>query len=184
MTESDRISINRAPVMTLWAAVVAERLGYDREESLTLGRAVAGLNAASKARTLGIVKPAEKSKRKREPGAGTALTVELLERAIPVARTRAGLRAIDRGGKPSDPDAVVRYLEGKFGDSLGAARRAMTALAASLPPRSLAERAHALYESFRPAIPAGVAGWGARGVLDLGRVRALAGTGRRARGRT
>jgi len=26
----DRIRINRAPVLTLWAAVVAERLGFDR----------------------------------------------------------------------------------------------------------------------------------------------------------
>ena len=37
------IKINRAPALTLWAAVVAERLGFD--EALTLGRAVAGLNS-------------------------------------------------------------------------------------------------------------------------------------------
>ena len=30
-------TINRAPVLTLWAAVVAERLGYDRAAALTLG---------------------------------------------------------------------------------------------------------------------------------------------------
>ena len=40
--------------------------------------------------------------------------------------------------------------------------------------RALAEEAYALYESFRPSIPAGKRGWGAAGVLDLGRVRALA----------
>ena len=28
------ISINRAPVMTLWAAVVAQRLGFDEDEAL------------------------------------------------------------------------------------------------------------------------------------------------------
>jgi hypothetical protein len=39
------LQINRAPVLTLWAAVVAERLGFTWEEALTLGRAVAGLNA-------------------------------------------------------------------------------------------------------------------------------------------
>jgi hypothetical protein len=38
----------------------------------------------------------------------------------------------------------------------------------------LAERAYALYEAFRPAIPAGQAGWGARGTLDLAKIRALA----------
>jgi hypothetical protein len=42
------ITINRAPVLTLWAAVVVERLGFDWQEALTLGRAVAGLSAHSK----------------------------------------------------------------------------------------------------------------------------------------
>ncbi len=49
-----KIKINRAPVLTLWAAIVAERLGYDRKELLTFGKAVAGLNAQSKGRRLGI----------------------------------------------------------------------------------------------------------------------------------
>jgi hypothetical protein len=40
--------VNRAPVLTLWAAVVAEVLGFKHDEALTLGRAVAGLNAYSK----------------------------------------------------------------------------------------------------------------------------------------
>jgi hypothetical protein len=43
------IRINRAPVLTLWAAVVAERLGFDHNTALTLGRAVAGLNAIPRA---------------------------------------------------------------------------------------------------------------------------------------
>jgi hypothetical protein len=48
------VTIDRAPVLTLWAAVVAERLGYDHETALTLGKAVAGLNAQSKGLRLGI----------------------------------------------------------------------------------------------------------------------------------
>ncbi len=59
------IKINRAPVLTLWAAVVAQRLGYDWEEALTLGRAVAGLNAYSKGVSLGLYKPAAEGERKR-----------------------------------------------------------------------------------------------------------------------
>ena len=51
---TDSVLVNRAAVLTLWAAIVAERLGYDRETALTLGRAVAGLNAQSKGRRLGI----------------------------------------------------------------------------------------------------------------------------------
>ena len=40
---SDRITSNGAPVLTLWAAVVAERLGFDRAFALTLGQAEADL---------------------------------------------------------------------------------------------------------------------------------------------
>ncbi len=48
------IEISRAPVLTLWAAVVAVRLGFEWEEALTLGRAVAGLNPYSKDKALTI----------------------------------------------------------------------------------------------------------------------------------
>ena len=61
------VSVNRAPVLTLWAAVVARRLGYSGDEALSLGRAVAGLNAYSKGRRLGIFKPGEE-KPKEAPG--------------------------------------------------------------------------------------------------------------------
>jgi hypothetical protein len=37
------IRVNRAPVLTLWATVVAERLGFPPETALTLGRFVAGV---------------------------------------------------------------------------------------------------------------------------------------------
>ncbi len=32
------VLINRAPVLTLWAAVVAEALGYERDTALTPGK--------------------------------------------------------------------------------------------------------------------------------------------------
>ncbi|MBM3483736.1 MAG: hypothetical protein FJX66_10595 [Alphaproteobacteria bacterium] len=54
---SRTITINRAPVLTLWAAVVAERLGFEWHEALTLGRAVAGLTAHSKGERLGLFEP-------------------------------------------------------------------------------------------------------------------------------
>jgi hypothetical protein len=40
--------VNRAPVLTLWARVVAEVLGFEYDEALTLGRALTGLNVYSK----------------------------------------------------------------------------------------------------------------------------------------
>jgi len=32
------VMVNRPPVLTLWAAVVAEVLGFEHDEALTLGR--------------------------------------------------------------------------------------------------------------------------------------------------
>jgi hypothetical protein len=170
-----KIKINRAPVLTLWAAVVAERLGFNHAEALTLGKAVAGLNAYAKGVRLGIYEPAPASvkKQRQKLSSGTRLTVSLLHRAVPVAQTPDGLRALAKE-KPIDPASVERYLSSKFGPPLEAARRAMSDLAGAFPARELAERAYALYEKFRPEIPAGSIGWGAAGVLDLDAIERLA----------
>lgn len=169
------VSVNRAPVLTLWAAIVAERLGFDRDEALTLGHAVAGLNAYAKGKALGLFKPAPESVRseRRRLTAGHRLQVDLLHRAVPVARTSAGLRALSHD-RPMSPDSVQHYLEGKFGDALPAVEQAMLALANGLSPDELDRRAFELYEAFRPEVPAGTRGWGAAGLLDLDRIRAAA----------
>ena len=167
------ISINRAPVLTLWAAVVAERLGFDEDEALTLGKAVAGLNAQAKGRRLGIFKPhEEKPKKAREKERGEEFWIELCGRPVPAKNTEDGIRAV-KGTQVIEPDGVRRYLEGKFGEDLDAVRSAMQRLAKSFQPKELADRAFGLYERFRPSIPEGVKGWGAKGDLDLGVIDGL-----------
>ena len=44
-------------MLTLWAAVVAEVLGFEHDEALTLGRTVRGLNAFLKRISLGLFQP-------------------------------------------------------------------------------------------------------------------------------
>ena len=170
------IKINRAPVLTLWAAVVAERLGFDRPTALTLGQAVAGLSAYAKGVSLGIIEP--KPDLVREQGErlaeGQQLHVDLLGRAVPVVRTPAGLRAVSKG-KPGKHERIETYLAAKFGEHLEPARQAMAELAAAYEPADLHRRGFRLYEMFRPGVPAGESGWGAKGELDLDRVRSMAG---------
>jgi hypothetical protein len=167
------VSINRAPVLTLWAAVVAERLGFTRDEALTLGKAVAGLNAQSKGRRLGIYKPGtDKGKKRPKGGLGEELWVEICGRPVPAIHAEDGVRAVVRD-KPIDPDAVGTYLEKKFGDALKDVHAAMTELAKSYTPAELADAAYGLYERFRPDVPAGKRGWGAKGDLDLKLIRSL-----------
>jgi hypothetical protein len=54
-------------------------------------------------------------------------------------------------------------------------RQAMANLAGSFAEDDLRSRAYSLYERFRPQIPAGRAGWGAKGQLDLELIPKLAG---------
>lgn len=170
-----RVNINRAPVLTLWAEVVAERLGYGREAALTLAKAVTGLNAQAKGRRLGIFNETKGRPKKEEAktrGAGAPTTVTLLGRPVPVVHTAAGIRAAIKGD-PIDPESVQRYLAQKFGDDLGDVRLAMEVLAKSYEPEKLAGLAYTLYEEFRPSVPEGERGWGAKGELNLDLIRSL-----------
>lgn len=170
---TELIKVNRAPVMTLWAAVVAERKGFDWPEALTLGKSVAGLNAQAKGQRLGIFTPSEKQAGERgRPPAGENIAVNLLGRQVPAVSQDDGLRATNKG-QPIDPASVERYLEKKFGEALAAVRQAMTELADSKSPAELDEQAYALYESFRPEVPKGKKGWGAAGDLSLAKIRGL-----------
>ena len=169
-----KILINRAPVLTLWASVVAERLGFDRDEALSLGKAVAGLTAQSKGRRLGIYKPVPKEiKKARTQKRGEEFFVEICGRPVPAIKTADGVRAVNKN-KPVEPEAAERYLKSKFGDGLGAAQKAMRDLAKAFKPEQLAENSFRLYEKFRPSVPEGVPGWGAKGKLDLDRIETLA----------
>ncbi len=179
-----KIKINRAPVLTLWAAVVAERLGYDKESALTLGKAVAGLNAQSKGRRLGIYeekkdenkdkgeKP-EKPAKLEFPSTNSGQRIELLGRGVPAVKTAQGVRAAIKG-KPIDAESVETYLKQKFGEGLDEARAAMQKLAKAYTPKQLESKAYDLYEKFRPEIPEGKKGWGAKGDLDLDTIGSLA----------
>ena len=169
-----RVTVNRAPVLALWAVVVAERLGFDCEEALTLGKAVVGLKAHSKSIKFAIYElpPPPIRGRRRRAHDDECLQVNILNRAVPVALTPEGLRVLAKD-QPVDPKNVKLCLASKFGSSLGAARRAMVHLAEALPPRDLAAEACALYEWFQPESPAAERSGGARS-LDLDAIVQLA----------
>jgi hypothetical protein len=98
--------------------------------------------------------------------------VDLLGRAITVEQTKDGVRAVIKD-ELIEPAGVETYLQGKFGNHLEAVRQAMMKLANRFPPEELASTAFSLYEQFRPSIPVGVKGWGAKGKLDLGFIASL-----------
>jgi hypothetical protein len=109
----------RSWVIVNRAAVVAAVLGFEHDEALTLGRAVAGLNAYSKGVSLGLFQPTptEVKEQRREVRKEESVTVDLLHRAVPAKHTDEGLRALSRE-IPIHPESVQKYLQGKFVDAL------------------------------------------------------------------
>ncbi len=171
--------MNRAPALTLWAAVVAEALGHAEDTALTLGSAVAGTAAQAKVGRPGTRRPS--------PGAGigggdppgpgsAACGVRLLGREIAVTPAAGGLfAAAGADGRPQAAAAMRRYLDRAFGARLTEARDAMRRLAASLPPEDLDRRGLRLYDAFRPEVPEDGAGKGRLGRLHLDRIAAAGG---------
>jgi hypothetical protein len=113
----------------------------------------------------------QRAEKAREAG---VFPVALLGRAVPVLHTDEGLRAVGKDQKPVTPESVEKYLKSKYGESLPMVRAAMVKLAKARSPERLAEEAFRLYEQFRPEVPAGESGWGAKGTLSLKKIEGLA----------
>ena len=168
------ITINRAPVLTLWATVVARRMGFRKAEALSLAKVLAGLNAQAKGRRLGFFKPHKQTaKEAAAEKHGEEFWVEPCGRPVPAKNTNNGVRAV-KGDELIQSDGVQRYLESKFGDDLDRVTKAFEQLVKAYRPKELADAAYSLYEEFRPKIPSGKKGWGAKGTLDLKLVARLA----------
>ncbi len=167
--KDDGIRVNRAPVLTLWAAIVAEHLGHDADAAITLGRAVAGSSARVKARAIGLEEPRDAKTAKPPKPAPPPQTVRLLGREVAVVERSGSQYALD-GDKAASPGPARAYVEKALGEHLTAVRRSMDKLARSLPPEELNRIGFRLYEQFRPEVPPGAKGWGAKGVLDLDRI--------------
>ncbi|KAH9006807.1 hypothetical protein EDB86DRAFT_2868408 [Lactarius hatsudake] len=136
--------VNRAPVMMAWACVVAERLGFSREEALSIASVYTEMNAISKGVSIGPY-------------------VDLLGRRVPLYRNASGAwRAFtteDSDGSGSAPGAAYGYITRALRQTAPAVLGAMRILAESYSdPMELNRVGFALYADFRPE----VTGWGKR----------------------
>ncbi|MFO8034780.1 MAG: hypothetical protein R6U88_06500 [Candidatus Bipolaricaulota bacterium] len=170
-----QVVVNRASFLTLWATVVARRLGYKEDEALTLGKALAGLTAETKRRRLGFY-AADSAEQRSQPvwrrEAQSLGWAEFMGRRVPTLRTDDGLRAMSEA-VPIDPDTVRQYLESKFEGYLAQVEDKLTQLAATYQPEELAFAAMSVYMELRPRVPSGTAGGGRKGALDLSAIDRL-----------
>lgn len=180
--DDNAITINRAPVLELWAASVAHIL-YPRaswETCLSAGGAIATITAISKGRSIGtIAKPepgeAERKRRQRNDEGDEGLE-ELEVMSFNLRLDGSGHALV--GDKPKRPNEGA--LRHKYGDD--AYERAKTTFADALEawkdrPDQLNDRAFRMYEDFRPTVPPGQKGWGRKGQLDLLTVKSVVGEG-------
>ena len=72
------------------------------------------------------------------------------------------MQAVSKG-RPANPARIEKYLAAKFGEWLDEVQAAMAELAAAHEPADPYRRGFRLYEPFRPAVPAGQVGGGAKG---------------------
>src|SRR6478672_8109860 len=163
------IRVNRAPVLTLWAAVVAGRLGHPPDTALSLASAVAGTAARAKARRLGFSE--ERDHAKAAAPARAKDTAQLLGKKIRLTHDANGVVLAEGEGKPAPAAPVQAYVTKAFGEHLAAVRKTMEDLAAQYEPEKLNRIGFRLYEAFRPEVPSDVKGWGAKGILDLAKIR-------------
>jgi hypothetical protein len=168
------VIVNRAPVLTLWAAIVAERLGHPADTALTLGRAVAGSSARIKARNMGREerKSDRDADKPRLRGKHVTAPVVLLGKMIRLVPNEDGELRAAEVDIPTNPVAVYRYIGKAFGDQLAEVRAAMEELAARYDPVELNRIGFNLYERFRPDVPLGNEGWGAKAVLEIEKILA------------
>ena len=89
---SKTISIDRAPVLTLWAPVEAERLAFDEDEAMSLEKCMAGL-AAQRGHSLGIFEPQEEgADAARGKERGPEFWIDLCSRALSAGPPSNGCR--------------------------------------------------------------------------------------------
>ena len=153
------IRVNRAPVLTLWAAVVAERLGHPPDTALSLASAVAGTAARAKPRRLGITEERDYAKDAKAASPARAQdTAQLLGKKIRLTHDANGVVLAEGEGKSAPAAPVQAYVTKAFGENLAAVRKAMDDLAAQYEPEELNRIGFRLYETVdsnprRPGIP-------------------------------
>ncbi|KAF8138409.1 hypothetical protein EV363DRAFT_1252028 [Boletus edulis] len=158
---------NRAPLMTAWATIVAERLGFEREEALSIGSVYTEMNAVAKGVSLGIV---DRSRQKEmDPISGGQQPYVDLMGKRPLYKTQSSKWRALVSGSPAIPSTAFSYISRAFRQTTPYIVGALRLLAASYPPQELNKVGFSLYAEFRPTVD----GWGKRGEVRCERILSL-----------
>ncbi|KAJ7590908.1 hypothetical protein C8J56DRAFT_783011 [Mycena floridula] len=148
--------VNRAPVMSAWSMIVAERLGFQREEALSIASVYTEMNAISKGVSLGLQKKSQAKDLEASRG-GSQPYVELMGRR-PLYQTQSNQWRALSGANAVQPGSAFSYISRSFRQTTPHIIGALRLLANSFTPQELNVKAWSLYADFRPAGD----GWGQR----------------------
>ncbi|KIP10711.1 hypothetical protein PHLGIDRAFT_100851 [Phlebiopsis gigantea 11061_1 CR5-6] len=183
------VVVNRAPIMMAWSFVVAERLGFQREEALSIASVYTEMNAISKGVAIGLYDEAKRNGVEANKG-GAQPYVDLMGRRyvllpllhVPIRPVNVDLRlpiphpltntectplyqtAAESwhalsAGTPVAPGAAFSYITRALRQTAPFVIGALRLLALSLSPADLNRRGFYLYADFRPDTNE----WGGRG---------------------
>jgi hypothetical protein len=166
------ILVNRSPVLTLWATIVARNLytKLDLPEALSLGNAVAAKMAKAKGTDLGIFSDGATEDGQEQSKDNCEEFFDLLGVTVFAAKTDVGIRA-KVNGQIHDPNKTWALLKRRFQESLGFVMAKMDEAAKSAgSPEELQASAYRFYMHIRPHIAEGTKGWGACGHFETARL--------------
>ncbi|EXJ84846.1 hypothetical protein A1O3_05520 [Capronia epimyces CBS 606.96] len=184
------IIINRAPVLQLWAACVAQRLHPDLSwpTCLAIGSAISTLCAISKGRAIGTIEPADpadgEAKKRKEAqkarahdkaGADREVEIEVMgfRLLVDVANETVLVQGKPRHGSEGP-------LQAKFGgdhdytrvkDAMDHAVATWAGGDGDEDAKELNKTAFHMYEAFRPSVQSGQRGWGRKGELSIAKIK-------------
>ncbi|KAJ3866084.1 hypothetical protein EV359DRAFT_72057 [Lentinula novae-zelandiae] len=165
--QSKSAVVNRAPLMTAWATVVAERMGFQREEALSIASSYTEMNALSKGVSLGIYKEGKQKGLEAAKG-GTQPYVDLMGRR-PLYQIQNNCWRALHNGTPAQPSTAYAYLSRSLRQTMPFIMGALRLLVNSFTPQEINEKAWGLYTQFRPAGE----GWGERSEVRCTTILAL-----------
>ncbi|TFL05855.1 hypothetical protein BDV98DRAFT_630506 [Pterulicium gracile] len=159
--------VNRAPLMTAWATVVGERLGFRREEALSIASVYTEMNALTKGVSLGIFESGRDAGIEARRG-GSQPYVDFIGRR-PLYQTQDGQWRAMLKHTPAQPGPAFAYISRAFRQTAPNMIGALRLLAESYGPEVLNQKAWCLYADFRPKVE----GWGQRGEVRCDTILAL-----------
>lgn len=160
--------VNRAPIMTAWSFIVAERLGFQREEALSIASVYTEMNAISKGVSIGLYEE-NKQQNMEASKDGSQPYVDLMGRRIPLYQTSSGQWRALTQGSPVSPGAAFSYITRSLRQTTPQIMGALRLVALSYSPAQLNKRGYNLYCDFRP----NVEGWGKKGEVRCQSILAM-----------